>query len=272
MLAEPTASAQAAMSETPVGYRVAGAVATITLDSPHNRNALSDALVDALNSAIQRADSDPSVRVLVVTHSGGTFCAGADLSAASAVPPGTDPVVARGAALAALLRSLLALAKPVVASIDGHVRAGGMGLLSACDLVVAGPRSTFALTESRLGLAPSVISLTVLPRLSSRDAADLALTGRTLTADQAFDLRFVTHAVPDSADLPGTTAAVVADLLRASPQGLRETKELLNAPLLQRFDADRSGVVEQSARLFASEEAREGMTAFLERRPPRWVP
>lgn len=259
------------MTDEPVHYEVAGGVATITLDSPHNRNALSDALVSSLNSSLQQADSDADVRVVVLTHTGGTFCAGADLSSASALPPGADPVTARGEALADVLRAMLALTKPVVARLDGHVRAGGMGLVGACDIVVAGPRTTFALTEARLGLAPSVISLTVLPRLSSRDAADLALTGRVLTALEGAQRGWVTHDVPDSADVEGATRGVLADLLKCSPQGLHETKLLINRPLLQRFDADRSTVVEQSARLFASEEAREGMTAFLEKRPPRWA-
>lgn len=259
------------MSEELVHYEVADGVATITLDSPHNRNALSDALVASLNSLLHQADSAVDVRVVVLTHSGGTFCAGADLSSASSLPPGADPVTARGEALADVLRAMLDLTKPVVARIDGHVRAGGMGLIGACDIVIAGPRTTFALTEARLGLAPSVISLTVLPRLTSRDAADLALTGRVLTALEGAQRGWVTHAVPDSADVDGATRSVLADLLKCSPQGLAETKLLLNRPLLQRFDADREVVVEQSARLFASEEAREGMAAFLEKRPPRWA-
>lgn len=259
------------MTDELVHLLVEDGVATITLDSPANRNALSDALVAQLESALRQADSDSAARVVVLSHTGGTFCAGADLSQASATPPGVDPATTRAETLADLLRTILTVGKPVVASIDGHVRAGGMGLIAACDIVVAGPRSTFALTEARLGLAPSVISLVVLPRLTSRDAADLSLTGRVLTADQAAGLRFVTHAVPDSSDVEGTTRAVVADLLAASPQGLAETKALINHALLQRFDADRSRTVEQSTRLFASEEAREGMTAFLERRRPRWA-
>lgn len=258
-------------SDELVHYDLTDGVATLTLDSPHNRNALSDPLVLRLSSLLQQAGSSPQARVVVLTHTGGTFCAGADLSAASAVPAGTDPVTARGEALADVLRTMLALTKPVVARLDGHVRAGGMGLVGACDIVLAGPRTTFALTEARLGLAPSVISLTVLPRLGSRDAADLALTGRTLTALEAAECGFVTHAVPDSADVEGATRAVLEDLLKCSPQGLRETKLLINAPLLQRFDADRTVVVAQSARLFASEEAREGMAAFLQKRPPRWA-
>lgn len=259
------------VSDEPVRHVTADGVATITLDSPANRNALSDSLVRSLGLSLQEADSDPEVRVVVLTHTGGTFCAGADLSDASSVPPGADPVTARGEVTADLMRAMLAGSKPIVASIDGHVRAGGMGLIGACDIVVAGPRSTFALTEARLGLAPSIISLVVLPRLSDRDAADLALTGRTLTSGQAADLRFVTHAVPDSADLEGATRAVVDDLAKCSPQGLRETKQLVNHAVLQQFDAGRRRVIEQSARLFASEEAHEGMAAFLERRPPRWA-
>ncbi|MDX2765978.1 enoyl-CoA hydratase-related protein, partial [Streptomyces europaeiscabiei] len=125
-------------------------IATLTLDSPANRNALSAALVAELRDALDRCGKDDTVRAVVLTHTGNTFCAGADLRD----PP--DPQ-----ALVDLLRRLLELPKPVVARVTGHVRAGGLGLLGACDIAAAGPEATFALTEVRIGVAPAVISLTL---------------------------------------------------------------------------------------------------------------
>ncbi len=151
-----------------VRYEVSGGAATITLDSPHNRNAISTRLVTELQAGLTVAAADPAVRAVVLTHTGGTFCAGADLSEASGSSASPeDAVKERGRGMLTLLRSILELPKPVIGRIDGHVRAGGMGLVGACDIVVAGPASTFAVTESRLGLAASIISLTVLPSSTS---------------------------------------------------------------------------------------------------------
>ncbi len=249
-----------------VHYDVAGAVATITLDSPHNRNALSTRLVEELLAHLRRADEDQVVRVVVLTHPGGTFCAGADLSEP---PSGAgDPVLARGEQLAEVLRTIITLGTPVIGQVDGHVRAGGMGLVGACDLVVAGPRASFALTESRLGLAAAIISPVVVPRLAARDASRYLLTGDTFDGETAARIGFVTEAAQDPG---GMVASLCSSFLAASPQGLRESKRIVNARLVDEFDADRERLVAQSAHLFASEEAAEGMLAFLQTRPPSWA-
>jgi enoyl-CoA hydratase len=169
--------------------------------------------------------------------------------------------------LLALLRLIVELPRPVIASIDGNVRAGGIGLLGACDIVVAGPRSTFAITEARLGLAAAVISVTVLPRLDERSAARYYLTGATFDAGEAQRIGLVTIA---SDDVDGAVETLTADLRLASPQGLVESKLLANRSVREAIERHGDAMVELSARLFASEEAHEGMTAFLERRPPRW--
>ncbi|MBK3547662.1 enoyl-CoA hydratase-related protein, partial [Streptomyces sp. MBT60] len=146
-------------------------IATLTLDSPANRNALSAALVGELRDALADCAADETVRAVVLAHTGSTFCAGADLKA----PP--DPE-----AFVGLMREIVALPKPVVARVTGHVRAGGLGLLAACDIAVAGEASSFALTESRLGLAPAVISLTLLPRVDRTAANRYYLTGERFDA------------------------------------------------------------------------------------------
>ena len=246
---------------------VAG-VLRITLDSPHNRNALSGQLVGELHTALEAAGEE-SVRSVVLAHTGSTFCAGADLKEASS-GPADDPARARADELVDLLRAIVALPKPVVARIDGHVRAGGMGLVGACDIVVAGDASTYALTESRLGLAAAVISLTVLPRIEPRAASRWFLTGSTFDVHEAERIGLVTRAVA-SADLDEAVAEVTGAFAKCSPQGLRETKALITHDLLAHLDAHRDRVTDQSSRLFASEEAREGMLAFRDKRPPRWA-
>ena len=255
------------MTDTPVDYRADGAVARLTLDSPHNRNALSAALVAALHDGLRRAAADPAVRAVVLGHTGGTFCAGADLSESSG-GDAFEAALDRARELTALLRAIVACRVPVIAAVDGHVRAGGLGLIGACDIVVAGPRSTFALTEARIGVAPAIISLTLLPKIAPRAAARYYLTAETFGAEVAAEIGLVTTAADDV----GTAVdAVTAELAKASPQGLAASKTLTTAAVLAGFDRDAERLAEESARLFVSAEAREGMLAFLEKRPPRWA-
>ncbi|WP_433401717.1 enoyl-CoA hydratase family protein [Streptomyces sp. CA-146814] len=232
-------------------------IATLTLDSPANRNALSARLVAELRDALTACAADDTVRAVVLAHTGSTFCAGADLKA----PP--DPE-----AFVGLMREVVALPKPVVARVDGHVRAGGLGLLAACDIAVAGEASSFALTESRLGLAPAVISLTLLPRVDRTAANRYYLTGERFDAAEAARIGLVTVAAED---VDKALVPVLDGLRRASPQGLAASKELVTATVLRSFDQYAEDLIARSAALFASDEAREGMTAFLERRDPAWV-
>lgn len=252
-----------------------GPYARLTLNSPHNRNALSTTLVAQLHQGLRDASSDPAVRAVVLGHAGGTFCAGADLSEGggatgrSGSPPSAyDMAVARAREMAALMRAIVALPLPVIAAINGHVRAGGFGLVGACDIAVAGPRSTFALTEARIGVAPAIISLTLLPKLSPRAAARYYLTGETFDADAAAEIGLITMAAED---VDAAAEKLVADVGRGSPQGLAASKALTTAAVLEGFDRDAERLAEESARLFVSDEAREGMLAFLEKRPPRWT-
>ena len=256
------------MTDTLVSYTVDGAVARLTLDSPHNRNALSARLVGQLHDGLRRATGDPAVRAVVLGHTGGTFCAGADLSEASGGDP-FDAALGRARELTATLRAIVECPVPVIAAVDGHVRAGGMGLVGACDIAIAGPRATFALTEARIGVAPAIISLTLLPKLSPRAAARYFVTGETFGAEQAARVGLVTEATDDVA---AAVDAITADLATASPQGLAASKALTTSAVLAGFDRDAERLAADSARLFVSEEAREGMQAFLEKRPPRWAP
>jgi enoyl-CoA hydratase len=248
-----------------VHYEVDRGIATITLDSPENRNALSSTLVAALARHLTTAQADDSVRAVVLTHTGSTFCAGADLKEQS----GEGGPAAGTRRMLDLLRALIDLPKPVIVSLDGHVRAGGIGLVGASDIAIAGPAATFAFTEVRLGLAPAIISLTTLDRMTARAVARYYLTGETFGAAAAADAGLVTAAVSDAA----VELAGICDALRScSPQGLAETKPLTTAAVRAAFDARAEQMQALSQRLFESDEAREGMAAFLQKRPARWMP
>ncbi|MFE7167021.1 enoyl-CoA hydratase family protein [Streptomyces sp. NPDC057616] len=242
---------------TLVGRTRARGIETLSLDSTVNRNALSAALVEELADALTECAKDTDVRAVVLTHSGNTFSAGADLRD----PPHPD-------ALVGVLRQIVALPKPVVARVTGHVRAGGLGLLAACDIAAASTASTFAFTEVRIGVAPAVISLPLLPRTDPRALARYYLTGERFDAAEAARIGLVTVAGDDADE---ALAPILDGLRRSAPEGLAETKSLLTAKVLETFDRDAADLTALSARLFASPQAREGMTAFLERRDPSWV-
>ncbi|MFF7898373.1 enoyl-CoA hydratase family protein [Streptomyces sp. NPDC088817] len=242
---------------TLIGRTRARAVETLGLDSPANRNALSAALVGGLAAALADCAEDDGVRTVVLTHTGSTFSAGADLR---------DPP--RPEALVDLLRQIVELPKPVVARVTGHVRAGGLGLLAACDIAVASHRASFAFTEVRIGVAPAVISLPLLPRADPRALARHCLTGERFDAAEAVRTGLLT-AAGDDAD--AVLEPILDGLRRSSPQALAETKRLLTARVLEAFDRDAAALTALSARLFSSAQAREGMTAFLERRDPEWA-
>lgn len=247
------------MSEL-VRLDVTGDVATITLDSERNRNALSRALVGQLSQALSDTAKEGTAKVVVLRSSSRVFCSGADMSEAS---EGGMEEGSRG--LVALLRQIAAHPKPVVAVLAGPVRAGGIGIIGACDVVVAADDASFAFTEARLGLAPAVISLTTQRRMTERAASLLYLSGETFDAVEAARIGLVTQAVR-SDNLDAAVDAVVTSLAKSSPQGLSETKHLLNARLLADIDEHGDDLASTSARLFGSDEAREAMAAFLAKR------
>lgn len=247
------------MSEL-VHYEAGGGVATVTLDSPRNRNALSRQLVSELFERLDRAAADDEARVVLLRSADRVFCSGADLSEAA------EGSMADGArALVDLQRTLLTHPKPVLVRLAGPVRAGGLGIVAASDLVLCSDDVTFAFTESRLALAPAVISLSVLPRLTSRAAYDTFLSGRTFDATEAAAMGLVTRSVP-AAELDDAVAQTTAGLLAAHPQGLLETKRLLARGVLEHLEANAEDMIALSARLFGSDEAREAMLAFLSKK------
>ncbi|MEQ4303597.1 enoyl-CoA hydratase family protein [Plantactinospora sp. B6F1] len=243
-------------------------VTTLTLDSPQNRNALSTALLRQLLDALGAAAADDEVRVVVLSHTGPVFSSGADLKeTAAAYREGTVPVAMLGDVLAAIWEC----PKPVVARIGGPARAGGLGLIAAADVAICTQEATFAFTEVRLGVIPAVISATVLPRLQPRAAAELYLTGDTFDGRRAAEIGLVTT-VTSAEALDETVASYCLALVRGAPGALAGAKELLRRGPAESFRADLAELRDLSVRYFHSEEGREGVTAFGEKRPARWVP
>ncbi|WFE29797.1 enoyl-CoA hydratase-related protein [Solwaraspora sp. WMMD791] len=259
----PTRSAQPMIRTS-----TAAGIATITLDSPANRNALSTPLMTQFLAALAAAVDDPQVRVVVLSHEGPVFCSGADLAETQrAYESRQVPVAMLGDVLAAVWEC----PKPVVARVGGPARAGGLGLLAAADIAVCDAAATFAFTEVRLGVVPAVISASVLRRLDRRAAAQLYLTGEVFDGRRAQQVGLVSVAVPAEA-LDATVAAVCADLVRGAPTALAGTKQLLRRAVPDDFRDDVAALREISTDYFLSDEGREGVRAFREKRDPWWVP
>lgn len=243
-----------------VTYAVDGPLATLTLDSQHNRNALSRQLVTELFEHLRTAEADDAVRVVLVRAEGKVFCSGADLSEATA-----DGMEEGARRIVELQRFIATMGKPVVTRLHGAVRAGGIGIVAASDIAIAAEDATFALTEVKLALTPAAISLTVFPRMTSRAAALTALGGETFTGAEAATYGLVTKAVPAD-QLDAEVDKVCASLATGHPQGLRETKQLLARDLITRIETQGDDLAALSARLFGSDAAREAMLAFLGRK------
>lgn len=243
-------------------------VVTVTLDSPANRNALSRRLVAELGAVLDTAAADETAHAVLLTHTGPAFCSGAALdemlgdddtggdTTGSDTTDGTRDMLA-------LFRKLLTLPIPVVARVDGAARAGGIGVLASCDVVLASERSTFAFTEVRLGLAPAVISLPLRPLLTGRAASRYFLTGETFDAATAVQIGLISAVGGEGVE------PVLAGLRRADRQGLRETRPLTTRDRLLALDTDGVAMAELSGRLFSSPVARARFSAFLERRGQR---
>lgn len=250
------------MPDAPVRYEVVGAVATITLDDPDRRNALSTALVDALFDGLQQAVGDDQVRVVVLTNSGTTFCAGADL---------TSGGLPAQHSLEEVLATILAAPKPVVGRIAGHCMGGGVGLAAVCDISVVVDVAKLGFTEVRLGLAPAIISVVCLPKLGLAHAHELFLTGERITAERAVAVGLCNRTA-SAADLDAAVAGYVEQLLAGGPLALAAIKDLIAVvPTLDTATAF-AQMHQLSSALFASEEGAEGMASFRERRAAAWVP
>jgi len=249
-------------------------VATLTLDREEARNALSAELVLRLTEALAALAGDKTVRIVKLTGAGKVFCAGADIGemrAAGAAPIEQNEADSRRFAL--MLESLEKLPQPTVAVVNGAAYGGAVGLIAACDIAIAGASARFALSEVRLGLVPAMISPYVIRAIGSRQSHRWFLTGEAMDAATALRIGLVHEAVDDSS-LGDATHSIVKALLAGGPQAQAEIKLLLQRVTGRKSAVDESMMIDTTrwiARVRAGEEAREGLTAFLERRKPGWI-
>jgi methylglutaconyl-CoA hydratase len=252
--------------------RRANGVVWLTLDRPEVHNAFDERLIAELTRELEGLGADAGVRVVVLTGAGRSFSAGADLNwmrRTAAYGEGENLADAR--ALADLMRTLNELPKPTVARVNGAALGGGTGLVACCDIVVASAKATFGTTEVRLGLIPSVIGPYVLAAIGPRQARRLMLTGERISAAEALRLDLV-HEVVAAEQLDGAVERIAAELLKNGPAALAAAKRLIRdlggrpieAPLID-------DTARRIASLRATSEAREGVGAFLEKRPPAWL-
>jgi methylglutaconyl-CoA hydratase len=254
------------MTDELVHLEIDAGIATITLDSPANRNALSTQLRRELRDHLDTAIGSDRARVIVLTHTGTVFCAGMDLKesrGASAAEQGVND-------FPDTLRRIWDSPTPVIAKLAGPARAGGVGLVAACDLAVAAEPVTFAFSEVRIGVVPAVISVPLIPQVQPAALYQLFLTGESFDARRAAEIGLITSAVP--ADAVDAEVQRFADMLRlGAPGALAATKELLRGPVSATMADDLAAMTTLSAARFASEEGQEGIRAFVEKRKPSWA-
>jgi methylglutaconyl-CoA hydratase len=236
-------------------------IRTLTLNSPANRNALSERLLAQLEQALRDATRDPDVRAVVLTGEGTVFCSGADLSERGTAAANRMP---------AILTSIVESAVPVLVRVNGHARAGGIGLIAAADMAVAAEAATFAFTEVRVGVAPAMILVPALRVMDRRFLARATLTGERFGAAEAVEAGLLTAVTPNEAALDAWVADRTTALRQAAPGAVRATKELLRTLAAQEWDEGLAAAAVTSADLFAGAEAAEGMDAFLQKRRPAW--
>lgn len=241
-------------------------VLTVTLNDEPRRNALSTDLLLELVDVLDAADADPSVRVIVLTNAGTVFCAGANLSEQSSGAGG-----GRTVEMASVFGRFRRSPKPYVGRIAGHCVAGGMGLAAAMDVSVAVDHAKFGFTEVRVGVAPAMISVLCLPKLREADARAAFLRGNRFLAPEAARMGLINAAVPAD-ELDAAVDAIVADLLAGGPNAIAASKRLLAEVPGMGVDEAFAWTQQLSSELFRSDEAREGMGAYLEKRPAPWVP
>ena len=246
-----------------VEHRVKDGVMTITLNDEARRNALSDELLGALVAAIDAANDDPHVRVVIVTNTGTVFSAGANLRERSST---SAPAVA----LSDLFLMIRTSPKIFVGRIAGHCVAGGVGLAAVLDISVAVDTATFGFSEVRIGVAPAIISVVCLPKMRLAAAQSAFLRGQRFGALEAASTGLITMSVPRES-LDSTVRDVVNDLLAGEPRALAATKELLHTVPSLSLNEAFAWTSQLSGELFASDEAREGMASFLEKRQASWV-
>ena len=248
-------------------------IGLVALNRPELHNAFNDTLIGELTAVLQMLDADASVRAVVLTGNGKSFCAGADLNWMKKMAGyGAAENLADAQALALMLRTLNGLSKPTVACVRGAAFGGGVGLVACCDIAVAAHDAIFSLSEAKLGLIPATISPYVIEAIGARQARRYFLTAERFTAAEAFRIGLVHDIVP-APELDARVNELLGELLVAGPAAQLECKALIRGVAHRPIDADViAGTAEHIAAVRASAEGREGVAAFLGKRPPNWVP
>lgn len=247
--------------------------ATVTMNRPELHNAFNENLVASLTESLRRLDADPAVRLVILAANGKSFSAGADLNDMRRMADNSrEQNLADAKAIAGLMRTLNALAKPTVALVQGAAYGGGVGLTSCCDIAIATERATFCVSEVKLGLIPAVISPYVLAAIGARAARRYFVSAEIITAGEAYRLGLVHEVVADDQELVCAADRITTHLLKNGPGAMTAAKQLI-ATVSGRLVDD--ALVAHTAGLMAdrraSAECREGLSAFLEKRPPAWV-
>jgi len=249
----------------PIRYEVAAGVATLTMDAPHRRNAFSQDLLVGLRDALRAAEADAAVRVVVLTNEGATFSSGADLKEdKSALGPDAITYVD-------VIDAIDAGPKPVVARVAGHAAGGGAALAACCDVAIASEDARIGITEVRLGVPAAGVAALLAHRMGHRELLEAFLVGDMMPARRAVELGLVNLAVPAD-ELDATVARYVDGLVRGGPRILASTKRVLKA-MHGLSPAQATLLAEEASRgVMRGSEAREGVAAFIERRPAAWIP
>jgi len=245
------------------------AVATVTLNRPEKRNAISYELIDDLLAALDEI-ANSSALVLILTGAGKAFCSGMDLDNLKALA-GRSPEqnLKDSETMARLFRSLYDFPKPTIAAVNGAAVAGGCGLATLCDITLAVPEAKFGYTEVRIGFLPAIVSTFLLRQVGEKHARDLLLTGRIIAAEEAHRIGLINEIV--SVDkLIERAGELAAQLIENSPASLRFTKRLLSDHARLELDAQIRSAVRENAAIRATDDFREGIASFLEKRKPEW--
>jgi methylglutaconyl-CoA hydratase len=247
-----------------------GSLALITLNRPDKRNAISYELIDDVLRALAEVEESPA-QILILAGSGKAFCSGMDLDNLRSITGRTpEDNLADSATMARLFRTLYEFPKVTIAAVNGPAIAGGCGLATLCDFTLASTEAKFGYTEVKIGFLPAIVSTFLLRQVGEKQARDLLLTGRIISAEEAFRMGLATEVV--AADkLQERARELAASLLQNSPASLLATKRLLKEYSGQELDRQIDQAVEENARIRGTEDFREGVTSFLEKRSPRWT-
>lgn len=246
-----------------------GDVATITLNRPEKRNAISTGMIEELLAALDELEAAPP-GVVTLTGAGNAFCSGMDLEALEAIAKQSpEQNLEDSRRMARMFRRIWSFPKPLIAAVNGAALAGGCGLATLCDFTLAVPEAKLGYTEVRIGFIPAIVSVFLRAQIGEKSSRDLLLTGRTIDAAEAKQIGLVTEVVPAS-KLMEATQQLAATLVAASPTSLAQTKRLLCSFEQARIDRELELAVQENARIRATVDFREGLASFLEKRKPVW--